>query len=175
MLSKKFEKELLQFCSYATQVGYTIIDRKSGDLVNLSPSVLKSFTEPPRNKLNKFLIDLISTYIVRLGTQEIEQWYIKTVIKDFKNASPSKPNVKLEVKETEVASNQRSKVPFEKKSVTPKESDAPKSIGFNIVKRSLVKSHADTPDVVVRHDALHAFLEVFQLCTREITLDEIVF
>ncbi|NBP13826.1 hypothetical protein EBU95_05415 [bacterium] len=175
LLSKKFEKELLQFCSYASHLGYTVVDRTSGDLVNLSPSVLKSFTEPPRNKLNKFLIDLISAYIVRLGKQEIEQWYIKTIIKDFKNASSSKPDVK----QTEIASDQRSKVQYEKnktvKSVTPKESEAPKTIGFNIVKGSLVKVHVDVPDVLVRHDVLHTFLEVFQLRTREITLDEIVF
>lgn len=60
--SKKFEKELERFFVWAQKEGYTVNSKVDGQIIQWSKDIIIGFEEPPRNKLDAFLKNVMSQY-----------------------------------------------------------------------------------------------------------------
>lgn len=90
VLTDKFAKEVEKFFVWAS-VGYSVQDI-SGDTKVWSLSLLKSFDEPARNKLETFIKELMKKYTISMGDEIVEDF--KLFAKAYKEA----PKVKKETK-----------------------------------------------------------------------------
>jgi hypothetical protein len=94
-LSKKFEKETFKFFEWARSEGYTVNNVVDDENVEWSTSIVPSFVEPARNKLDAFLKNVMSNYFIRdKSGASIED--NKVLVKMFRQAS--KNSVKDEAK-----------------------------------------------------------------------------
>jgi hypothetical protein len=90
VLTDKFAKEVEKFFVWAS-VGYSVQDI-NGDAKVWSLSLLKSFDEPARNKLETFIKELMKKYTISMGDEIVEDF--KLFAKAYKEA----PKVKKETK-----------------------------------------------------------------------------
>lgn len=86
--SEKFAKEMEKFFSWVQDQGYTIQAAKTGAEKKWKLDLLKSFEEPGRNKLEGFLREVMKTYVIRNGDEEVDDY--KLMVKEFKDTKPKR-------------------------------------------------------------------------------------
>ena len=88
VFSEKFSKEMEKFFSWAQEHGYSVHAAKTGADKKWKLDLLKSFEEPGRNKLEGFLREVMKTYVIRNGDEEIDDY--KLMVKEFKDTKPKR-------------------------------------------------------------------------------------
>ena len=92
VLSDKFKKELEKFFSWANEL-YSIKDINDKEK-EWSFSLLKTFEEPGRNKLEAYLKEILKNYVISINDTDIED--AKLLAKEFKEKATKKATKKTE-------------------------------------------------------------------------------
>lgn len=99
-LSDKFSNDLNKFFIWANENNYVV--KKDDEIIDWSQNILPDFIEPSRNKINAYVKDLFQFYkLYDKNNLQIEETYIKIIIKEFKENKPTlKKSKKNETNET---------------------------------------------------------------------------
>ena len=99
-LSDKFSNDLNKFFIWANENNYVV--KKDDEIIDWSQNILSDFIEPSRNKINAYVKDLFQFYkLYDKNNLQIEETYIKIIIKEFKENKPTlKKSKKNETNET---------------------------------------------------------------------------
>ncbi len=87
-LTEKFSKELTKFFTWAKENDYVIKSAKDSVEQEWSTKLLKKFEEPPRNKLESYIKELLAVYTITKNDEEIED--NKVFAKEFKDNKPKR-------------------------------------------------------------------------------------
>ncbi|NDC95116.1 hypothetical protein EB118_12480 [bacterium] len=188
MYSSKFTKELQHFIEWVKP--RYIIKTSECNWKNVIDFI--EFTEPSRNKLHKFLIQLIKKYdVVDDQNNKIEEYNAKVIVKAFKNSIhpksdlqvKPKPRKKLQPPCNEIPCEQPSEIPCKQPSEIPCEKRHYISLKVSGGTIQLA-SPCEIPDIQINHNKALDILNTLKAChdnvlkmlgLAPVTLEDVVF